>query len=138
MVPGSPSNKGINFLEGVTLVFSNQGGMSRIVPAEDVSKATSKMPWRERSIATCAGEGEPQRALHLREQIFRELPGYVMGDFPIIFLAFELTLVAKNLECAADHPTNIAESTWLPEAISVIPPSTPIRRNRSCLRRKFV
>lgn len=45
----------------------------------------------------------------LRDQIFRELLSYMMGDSAVVFQAFELTLVAKNLERVADHSTNIAE-----------------------------
>jgi len=46
---------------------------------------------------------------NLRDQIFRELLSYMMGDSSVIFQAFELILVAKNLERVADHATNIAE-----------------------------
>ena len=46
---------------------------------------------------------------HLRDQIFRELLSYMMGDAAVVFQAFELILVAKNLERVADHATNIAE-----------------------------
>jgi phosphate transport system protein len=45
----------------------------------------------------------------LRDQIFRELLTYMMGDSAVVFPAFELILVAKNLERVADHATNIAE-----------------------------
>jgi phosphate transport system protein len=45
----------------------------------------------------------------LRDQIFRELISYMMGDSSVVFQAFELILVAKNLERVADHATNIAE-----------------------------
>jgi phosphate transport system protein len=45
----------------------------------------------------------------LRDQIFRELLSYMMGDSTVVFQAFELILVAKNLERVADHATNIAE-----------------------------
>jgi phosphate transport system protein len=45
----------------------------------------------------------------LRDQIFRELLSYMMGDAAVIFQAFELILVAKNMERVADHSTNIAE-----------------------------
>src|SRR4051812_17838615 len=45
----------------------------------------------------------------LRDQIFRELLSYMMGDSAVVFQAFELILVAKNLERVADHSTNIAE-----------------------------
>jgi phosphate transport system protein len=45
----------------------------------------------------------------LRDQIFRELLTYMMGDSAVVFPAFELILVAKNLERVGDHATNIAE-----------------------------
>jgi phosphate transport system protein len=45
----------------------------------------------------------------LRDQIFRELLTYMMGDSSLVFPAFELILVAKNLERIGDHATNIAE-----------------------------
>ncbi len=45
----------------------------------------------------------------LRDQIFRELLTYMMGDSSVVFAAFELILVAKNLERIGDHATNIAE-----------------------------
>jgi phosphate transport system protein len=45
----------------------------------------------------------------LRDQIFRELLSYMMGDSAVVFQAFELILVAKNIERVADHATNIAE-----------------------------
>src|ERR1700682_2524436 len=44
-----------------------------------------------------------------RDQIFRELLTYMMGDSSVVFPAFELILVAKNLERIGDHDTNIAE-----------------------------
>jgi phosphate transport system protein len=46
---------------------------------------------------------------HYRDQIFRELLTYMMGDSSVVFPAFELILVAKNLERIGDHATNIAE-----------------------------
>ena len=46
---------------------------------------------------------------NLRDQIFRELLSYMMGDSAVVFQSFELILVAKNLERVADHATNIAE-----------------------------
>jgi len=45
----------------------------------------------------------------LRDQIFRELLTYMMGDSSVVFPAFELILMAKNLERIGDHATNIAE-----------------------------
>src|SRR5256886_13204374 len=46
---------------------------------------------------------------HYRDQIFRELLTYMMGDSSVVFPAFELILSAKNLERIGDHATNIAE-----------------------------
>jgi phosphate transport system protein len=46
---------------------------------------------------------------HLRDQIFRELLTYMMENSAVIFPAFELILVTKNLERIGDHATNIAE-----------------------------
>jgi len=45
----------------------------------------------------------------LNDQVFRELLTYMMGDSSVVFPAFELILVAKNLERIGDHATNIAE-----------------------------
>ena len=45
----------------------------------------------------------------LRDQLFRELLTYMMEDSAQVFPAFELILVAKNLERIGDHATNIAE-----------------------------
>jgi phosphate transport system protein len=45
----------------------------------------------------------------LRDQVFRELLTYMMENSSVVFPAFELILVAKNLERIADHSTNIAE-----------------------------
>ncbi len=44
-----------------------------------------------------------------RDQIFRELLTYMMENSSVVFPAFELILVAKNLERIGDHATNIAE-----------------------------
>ena len=46
---------------------------------------------------------------HLRDQIFRELLTYMMENSAVVFPAFELMLVTKNLERIGDHATNIAE-----------------------------
>jgi len=45
----------------------------------------------------------------IRDQIFRELLTYMMEDSSVVFSAFELVLVAKNLERIGDHATNVAE-----------------------------
>jgi phosphate transport system protein len=49
------------------------------------------------------------QADQLRDQIFRELLTYMMENSAVVFAAFELVLVAKNLERIGDHATNIAE-----------------------------
>ncbi|HXE75206.1 MAG TPA: phosphate signaling complex protein PhoU [Candidatus Xenobia bacterium] len=46
---------------------------------------------------------------HLRDQVFRELLTYMMENSSVVHPAFELILVAKNLERIGDHATNIAE-----------------------------
>ena len=45
----------------------------------------------------------------LRDQIFRELLTYMMGDPSTVPRAIDLILVFRNLERIADHATNIAE-----------------------------
>jgi phosphate transport system protein len=45
----------------------------------------------------------------LRDQVFRELLTYMMGDPATIPRALALILVSRNLERIADHATNIAE-----------------------------
>jgi len=45
----------------------------------------------------------------LRDQVFRELLTYMMENSAVVFPAFELVLIAKNLERVGDHATNIAE-----------------------------
>ena len=45
----------------------------------------------------------------LRDQMFRELLTRMTENSAVVFIAFELILVAKNLERIADHATNIAE-----------------------------
>ncbi len=45
----------------------------------------------------------------LRDQVFRELLTYMMGDPTTIPRALDLILVSRHLERIADHETNIAE-----------------------------
>jgi phosphate uptake regulator len=45
----------------------------------------------------------------LHDQMFRELLTYMMENPAAVFAAFELILVAKNLERIGDHATHIAE-----------------------------
>jgi phosphate transport system protein len=46
---------------------------------------------------------------NLRDQVFRELLTYMMGDAATIPRAIDLILISRNLERIADHSTNIAE-----------------------------
>jgi phosphate transport system protein len=46
---------------------------------------------------------------NLRDQVFRELLTYMMGDPATIARALDLILISRNLERIADHATNIAE-----------------------------
>ena len=61
---------------------------------------------------------------HYRDQIFRELLTYMMGDSSLVFPAFELILVAKNLERIGDHATNIAEDViYIVQGLDIRHPS---------------
>jgi phosphate transport system protein len=63
-----------------------------------------------------------------RDQIFRELLTYMMGDSSLVFPAFELILVAKNLERIGDHATNIAEDVvYIVQGLDVRHPSVDRR-----------
>jgi phosphate transport system protein len=46
---------------------------------------------------------------NLRDQVFRELLTYMMGDTATIPRGLDLILISRNLERIADHSTNIAE-----------------------------
>jgi phosphate transport system protein len=46
---------------------------------------------------------------NLRDQIFRELLTYMMGDTSTVPRALDLILISRNLERIADHATNISE-----------------------------
>jgi|SRR5215831_322893 len=46
---------------------------------------------------------------HLRDRVFHESLTYMMENSAVVFPAFELILIAKNLERIGDHATNIAE-----------------------------
>src|ERR1700734_3533865 len=61
----------------------------------------------------------------LRDQIFRELLSYMMENSAVVFPAFELILVAKNLERIGDHATNIAEDVIYMVAGSDVRHSAP-------------
>lgn len=52
---------------------------------------------------------DEKKADAFRDQIFRVLLTYMMGDPRVIEQALALILIARNLERVADHATNIAE-----------------------------
>jgi phosphate transport system protein len=64
-------------------------------------------------------EGDPELARsviesddevdNLRDQVFRELLTYMMGDPTTVPRALHLILISRHLERIADHATNIAE-----------------------------
>lgn len=64
----------------------------------------------------------------LREQVFRELLTYMLGDSQTIEPAVELILISRHLERVGDHATNIAEDIiFIAEARDVRHrPGTPI------------
>src|SRR5258708_10243254 len=64
----------------------------------------------------------------LRDQMFRELLTYMMGDSAVVFPAFELILVVKNLERIGDHATNIAEDVIYIAAVQDVRHPTVDRR----------
>src|ERR1700751_2075313 len=67
---------------------------------------------------------------HYRDQIFRELLTYMMGESSVVFPAFELILVAKNLERIGDHATNIAEDViYIVQGQDIRPPSVDRRKS---------
>src|SRR5258708_18759418 len=63
-----------------------------------------------------------------RDQIFRELLTYMMGDSSVVFPAFELILVAKNLERISDLATKIAEDDIYLVTFPAIHTPTVVRR----------
>ncbi|MGB7435000.1 MAG: phosphate signaling complex protein PhoU [Candidatus Acidiferrum sp.] len=65
---------------------------------------------------------------HYRDQIFREQLTYMMGESSLVFPAFDLILVAKNLERIGDHSTNIAEDVvYIVQGLDVRHPSVDRR-----------
>jgi phosphate transport system protein len=45
----------------------------------------------------------------LKDQVFRELLTYMLGDAAIVAPALDLVLISRHLERVGDHATNIAE-----------------------------
>lgn len=64
----------------------------------------------------------------LRDRIFHELLSYMLENRALVFPAFELILVTKNLERIGDHATNIAEEVIYIVAGRDVRHMTPDRR----------
>ncbi|MCI0371758.1 MAG: phosphate signaling complex protein PhoU [candidate division NC10 bacterium] len=75
---------------------------------EMVRKSLDAFVRRDPDLARSVIEGDDQ-VDSLRDQVFRELLTYMMGDPGTIPRALELILVSRHLERIADHATNIAE-----------------------------
>jgi len=75
---------------------------------EMVRKSLDAFVRRDPDLARSVIEADDQ-VDSLRDQVFRELLTYMMGDPGTIPRALELILVSRHLERIADHATNIAE-----------------------------
>jgi phosphate transport system protein len=75
---------------------------------EMVRKSLDAFVRRDPELARSVIEADDQVDV-LRDQVFRELLTYMMGDPGTIPRALELILVSRHLERIADHATNIAE-----------------------------
>src|SRR6202789_3570451 len=61
----------------------------------------------DQDLAQCVLQRDDQ-VDRLRDQLFRELLTYMMENSSVVFSAFELVMVAKNLGRTGDTPTNTA------------------------------
>ena len=75
---------------------------------EMVRKSLDAFVRRETDLARTVIEADDEVDT-LRDQVFRELLTYMMGDPATIPRALDLILVSRHLERIADHATNIAE-----------------------------
>src|SRR5271156_5946544 len=79
----------------------------QVKPYVDLPRMSELAEAMVRDSLNAVGRGD--QVDRLRDQLFRELLTYMMEDSAVVFAAFELVLVAKNLERIGDHATNIAE-----------------------------
>ncbi|HEV8675983.1 MAG TPA: phosphate signaling complex protein PhoU [Methylomirabilota bacterium] len=75
---------------------------------EMVRKSLDGFVRRDAELARTVIEGDDE-VDNLRDQVFRELLTYMIGDAATIPRALALILISRNLERIADHATNIAE-----------------------------
>ena len=81
--------------------------MARLVQ-DMVRKSLDAFVRRDTELAR-AVIGSDDQVDSLRDQVFRELLTYMMGDPATIPRALNLILISRNLERIGDHATNIAE-----------------------------
>lgn len=73
-----------------------------------VRKSLDSFVQRDPELAHSVIEGDDE-VDNLRDQVFRELLTYMMGDPTTVPRALNLILISRHLERIADHATNIAE-----------------------------
>ena len=79
-----------------------------VLAQEMVRKALDAFVRRDTELARSVIEADDE-VDGLRDQVFRELLVFMMGDTATIPRALALMLISRNLERIADHATNIAE-----------------------------
>jgi phosphate transport system protein len=91
----------------------------QLKPLIDIPRMASVVQWMVRKSLDAFVQRDPELARlvideddevdNLRDQVFRELLTYMVGDTATIPRAIDLILISRNLERIADHSTNIAE-----------------------------
>jgi phosphate transport system protein len=91
----------------------------QLKPLIDIPRMAGVVQWMVRKSLDAFVQRDPELARsvideddevdNLRDQVFRELLTYMMGDAATIPRAIDLILISRNLERIADHSTNIAE-----------------------------
>jgi phosphate transport system protein len=91
----------------------------QLKPLIDIPRMAGVVQWMVRKSLDAFVQRDPELARrvideddevdNLRDQVFRELLTYMMGDAATIPRAIDLMLISRNLERIADHSTNIAE-----------------------------
>jgi phosphate transport system protein len=91
----------------------------QLKPLIDIPRMAGVVQWMVRKSLDAFVQRDPELARrvideddevdNLRDQVFRELLTYMVGDTSTIPRAIDLILISRNLERIADHSTNIAE-----------------------------
>jgi len=91
----------------------------QLKPLIDIPRMAGVVQWMVRKSLDAFMQRDPELARrvideddevdNLRDQVFRELLTYMVGDTSTIPRAIDLILISRNLERIADHSTNIAE-----------------------------